>query len=246
VRQVRPSPRRVAGVALLFFLLALFRSQSGQSQDFDLHFSVHYLGMRVGSLRIQAWDSTATSGTRLRVVHLYSKTARLAGAVFGVEDSYTVVYDPVQLRVLSIAKSIRQSNLTHDVVIEYADEHATLHNEVTRRWNTPGPVLDVVSLMDVLLRVRAPDTTFTVPLDQEAAPMKAWARVYSGEKGRFATAIVRKAGKKLRHWKTDLLTNRFSKEGARLELRFRTGETAPYQLRYSLGPAMATAKLVTK
>ncbi len=239
------SPR----LAVLMFLSTLFNctpTHPLSAQDVDLRFRVHYLGMRVGSLQIQARDSTTAAGVNLRVVRLYSKTARLAGALFSVENRYTVVYDPAERRLLSITKSIRQSNVSHRVVIQYSGQHATLHNATTRRWDTSGPVLDIVSLLDVLLRFHPTDTTFTVALDQEAAPMKAWVRIYSGAKGRFATAIVRNAGKKSRHWKTDLLTNRFSKEGARLELRFRPGQTVPYLLRYSLGPAMATAKLITK
>ena len=246
MRRESTSTTRLCTVLLLAltFLPVFLLANPARSQTFNLRFKVYYLGMRVGDLRLQARDSTTDSGRRLRLVHLHSRTGRLAGALFSVKNEYTVLYDPASLQLLRVTKSIRQSNVSHRVVIEYSGSRATLHDHVTRRWTTPGPALDVVALMDVLLRVRARDTTFTVPLDQEAAPMKAWVRVYSGREGRFATAVVRKSGPKTRRWKTDLLTNRFSKAGARLEVRFRKDESAPYQLRYSLGPAMATARLV--
>ncbi len=233
---------------LLTLTLSSGRTAAGVDRQV-LQYKVYYLGMRVGELALSARDSTSPEGEALRVVHVRMKTRSVAGALFPIENEYRVVYNSRSNNLRLVQKRIQQKNLSGRWILRYEGQRVTLQRrsspEEHETWRVEPPVLDVISILDLLTRIRCRDSTLTVQVDEEGVPMRAQLRVFRSAKARFASAVFRPAGESNRSWKTDILTNRFSKSGAVLRVEF--GESDPHLpvlIQYSLGPSMATAKLI--
>ncbi|MDZ7372889.1 MAG: hypothetical protein ONB23_02870 [candidate division KSB1 bacterium] len=259
----RPDPLRGCA-STPFFLLAIWIGTlnvgphavaagegSPASKSRTWRYQVHYLGMGVGELTVTVSDTVVVNGKRARAVRITMNTGRLASTVFAVQNSYIAVYFPENRHLHAVTKRIHQRNLTGEWEIHYAERQAKLirpaQSSTPQEWAVSSPCLDVVSLLDLLVNIRHPDTSFTVAIDQEAVPMEAQVRVFRDHERSYALAVFRPAGPSRRTWKTDLLTSRFSRAGARLEVYFDARRPdLPRTIRYSLGTSMATAEWVER
>jgi|GEM_PF-4893683 hypothetical protein len=241
--------RRSVILPLALVAAGVCTSAIAKAEATGFRFRVHYLGMSAGELTFTARDSLLPQGERVRVVQVEMRTASLPSTLFLIDNTYRAIYSPERLQLIAIQKRVRQRNLEGEWRIRYSGTEAVLRRlgqqADSARWSPGSACLEVICLMDFLLHLRHPDTTFTVPVDEEAAPMEAQVRIFRDHERSYALALFRQRGPSSRRWRTDLLTNRFSKTGARLEIYFDPQRpNVPKTVRYSLGSSMATAELI--
>jgi len=226
------------------FLAALFLSLSGavptkaenssvvSLRDFigeQLDYSLKFHGLSAARAHFSFSVADSSAGTKMAVITAVVRTGSIAALIFHIENRYSSFVDMDSGIPVKFSKSIDQKNVQQGLTTEYDRAGGVARINAASTWPIGEESYELFSL---LYKMRCSNVeigdSLRYILDIEGQSWRATGAVSTGEPAQkpFQDLNVRKivltfspVGSLVpRTWKTDLLTNRICKRGARLTI----------------------------
>ena len=194
-----------------------------------LEYSLQYYGITTARANLSFNSAESTTVSKLGVISFAVKTGSFSDVLFHIDNHYSSFVDMASGMPVKFAKSVDQKNVQQDLTTEY--DRLSQVARITA--GNPWPIAEEsYELFSMLYKTRCSDIhigdSLNYILDVEGESWQAIGGVTEGEVAHkpFQHLNVRKivltfspaSSLVPRVWKTDLLTNRICKVGARLTI----------------------------
>jgi hypothetical protein len=189
-------------------------------------------------------------------IELEITTDRLTGLLFRVKNRYFSRIDLKTWLTERISKTVDQSNIRQEFTTFFSRADNFARTSGGKSWPILNGSMDILCMLYKLRVLNLVERdTLNLILDIESHPMVARGVVTCGDPvsgpyeelpvNRVALFLEKKGG--VREWKTDLLNNRLSLEGAQLEVYLGPeSERLPLLIRFGRKKNMVTMRLIEK
>jgi hypothetical protein len=218
---------------LIILLHSRVNAQKLDKIDFsheELNYQIKYLNLSTGSMQLTMLGIKKIDSTMVYHLRIHTETSSIFSSIFNVNNTYECFFDTLSLLPKLITKQIKQKNLSYFLNLKFDQNlhHILMSDSI--EWKIPPACFDFFSMLYFLRKHSFYNNDSLVFfLDSENLTSKCYAwkigetniSIPAGSFNAIEIALVMNSlNERPKEWKTDLITNRFTKPDSKITLYF--------------------------